>query len=249
MFVMRTVMNSGVGVAAPLLCAVLISAAACTTKDSTTVDPIALGGSGGSPLDAGASGSGGSPTDAGGSGGTMDSDADAAPPRFRAVLEGQRVVFTPLDPVWINTCNEPNPRIAQRSGDSWTLLDDDRPEGTNLHHGAHYLDGEYQSDCRLSLGCDVGGCRAYADAVEDQGRFQFRLVAREFVQVGEQPAPTCDTEDAGIALDAGGDAGLRAVPVIESRAPTGPLAVRLRYFRDSQCQTEELTVDVEVEVE
>jgi hypothetical protein len=245
--------KSGVGVAVRLLCATSISAAACTTKDSTDVDPSALGGSGGSPLDSGAAGGGGNPTDAGGAGGSMDADVpdadvpDAALPRFQAVLEGLSVAFTPLDPVWINTCNEPNPRIAQRSGDSWTLLEDDRPENLNLQHEAHYLDGDYQSECRLSLGCDVGGCRSFADALEDELLFQSHLVAREFVQVGELPAPTCETEDAGIALDAGDDAGLRSIPAIESRAPTGPLALRLRYFRDSQCQTEELTAYVEVE--
>ncbi len=229
----------------------LVGAAACTEKDVTEVAIRATGGSGGSSLDAGTSGtsgSGGSPAGAGGSRGSTDVDLpEAGTERFRAVLDGERVRLTALDPVWVSQCDDPNPRLAQRAGDAWTLLRDERPEGFNLHHAAHYLDGSYQSDCVFLLACDVGGCRSIADFEEDVGVFQSRMIAREYLQVGQLDAPTCDREDAGVDLDAGGDAGRRSVPAIESRAPDGPLAVRLRYFRDSSCRTEAITTDIAVE--
>ena len=70
--------------------------------------------------------------------------------------------------------------------------------------------------------------------------------------MGERQALTCDALDAGSPLDAGSldagpDAGLRVVPEIESRAPTGPLIVRLAYYLDRQCNTAPLTTDVVVE--
>jgi hypothetical protein len=77
------------------------------------------------------------------------------------------------------------------------------------------------------------------------------LIAREYVQVGQSGAPICAIEDAGIALDAGSDAGsdagLRLVPNIESRAPSGPRGVRVRYYRDSDCRTEAITTEIAVE--
>jgi hypothetical protein len=229
----------------------LMGAAACTQKDVTEVDTRAKGGSGGASLDAGTSGtsgSGGDPAGAGGSGGSNDVDMpEAGTARFTAVLDGERVRLTALDPVWVYGCEDLNPRLAQRAGDSWTLLRDERPEGLNLHHAAHYLDGAYQSDCNLSLGCDVGGCASFVEFLEDFGLFQARLTAREYVQVGLLEAPACYPDDAGANLDAGGDAGHRSVPAIESRAPAGPLAVRLRYFRDSSCRTEAITTDIAVE--
>jgi hypothetical protein len=172
---------------------------------------------------------------------------EAGTERFQAVLTGERVLLTTSDSVWLTTCDEPNPRLAQRTGDSWTLLRDERPPESNLLQAAHYLDGSYQSDCRLSLGCDVGGCTPFAEFYEDAWYFQARMTAREYVQVGQLGAPSCDQEDAGVPLDAGGDAGGRLVPNIESRAPSGPLAVRLRYFRDDHCATGAITTDILVE--
>jgi hypothetical protein len=67
------------------------------------------------------------------------------------------------------------------------------------------------------------------------------------VQVGQSGAPLCGLEDAGIPLDAGLDAGVRLVPNIETRAATGPLGVRIRYHRDSHCETEAITTDIAVE--
>ena len=233
----------------------LMGVAACTRDDMTKVDASVNGGSvdasvnggtGGFSLDAGATGNGGYAAGAGGSGGSLDIDMpEAGPTRFLAVLDGERVRLTALDPVWLFQCDEPNPRLARRLGDTWTLLRDERAEGFNLHHAAHYLDGEYQSDCALSLGCDVGGCTSLADFEQDVGPLQSRLIAREYVQVGQLEAPSCDQEDAA-NLDAG-DAGRRSVPAIESSAPDGLLAVRFQYFRDSRCQTGAITTDIEVE--
>lgn len=230
----------------------LLAAVACTEKDSTTL-PAESAGSGGSSLDAGASGAGGGGASAaGGSGGSGGSDMpEAGVARFQAVLDGEVVRLTALDPVWIEGCaGIGNPRLVQRSsdaGEAWTLLTDERPEGLNLQHGAHYLDGALQSDCSHSAGCDVGTCGTLEEIDDEYGRFQFRLVAREFVRTGELSAATCDVNEAGLGAEAGVDAGVRSVPAIESRAPTGPLGVRLVYYRDSRCQTPAITTDIAVE--
>ncbi len=232
-------------------CVVLLVAAACTEKD-TTGFPVVTAGSGGSASSVGgSSGSGGNGGGAGttaGSGGSMDGGApDAGAPRLRAVLEGQEVKLTALDPIWLRHCDMENPRLVQRANDAWTLLVDDRPDGTNLQQDAHYLDGAYHSACRLSAGCDVAGCAPLSEFEEDYGQFQFRLTAREYVQTGEQRAPTCEQGDAGFDADGGSDAGGRSVPAIESRAPAGPLGVRLVYYLDSACQTQPVSVDIPVE--
>lgn len=176
---------------------------------------------------------------------------EAGVARFQAVLQGNVVKLTALDPVWIQACTgEPNPRLVQRSsdaGEAWTLLTDERPDGLNLHHDAHYLDGSFRSDCGQSVGCDVGGCDTLEEVEEGFGPLQFRLVAREFVRTGELSAATCDVNEAGLGAEAGVDAGIRTVPAIETRAPTGALGVRLVYYRDSRCQTPEITTDIAVE--
>lgn len=226
----------------------LMGVAACTQEDRTQVYVGANGGSGGSSLDPGLSGSGGEAAGLGGSGGSIDADVpEAGAARFQAVLDGERVRLTALDPVWLSLCNEPNPRLAHQTGDTWTILRDERPDGFNLQHAAHFLDGAYQSDCRLSLGCDVGGCTSLEDFEQDVGVFQSRMIAREYVQVGQLDAPSCDREDAGVNLDAGDDAGRRSVPAIESRAAEAPLVVRFRYFRDNRCETGAITTDIAVE--
>jgi len=175
---------------------------------------------------------------------------EAGVARFQAVLEGEVVRLTALDPVWVYGCNFANPRLVQRSGDAgdaWTLLTDERPDDFNLNHGAHYLDGSFQSDCWQSAACDVGGCGTLEEVEDEFGQWQFRLIAREFVRTGELVAATCDVNEAGLGAEAGVDAGVRTIPAIESRAPTGPLGVRLVYYRDSRCQTGAITTDIAVE--
>lgn len=225
-------------------------AAACSEDDPIYWNGVAGGGAGGSAGagGSGASGEGGSVAEAGAAGvmeaGAPDAPA-SAPARFQAVLEGDRVTVTALDPVWIILCND-NLRVVQQVNDSWTLLRDDRPPASNLHHAAHYVDGEYHSDCRLSLGCDVGSCTPFSDIGPELQWYRPRMIAREFVQVGELDAPTCDLVDAGSGSDAAGDAGTRSVPNIESREPSGPLGIRIQYYRDA-CDSDPITTDVPVE--
>jgi hypothetical protein len=132
---------------------------------------------------------------------------------------------TTADNVWIQACT-PSPRLVHEVDGVWTPLRDDRPEGTNLQFGPHYLDGALEPACRLSLGCDVGGCEKFPLAPEPFVTTYNHLVAREFVQVGLASAPTCDQLDAGLDPDSGSDAGVRQLPDIESRAPAGPSASR-----------------------
>lgn len=235
---------SGYGTVAVLL---LVSAA-CTQRDSTHVDMVDVvvsGGTGGTPgsVDSGDAGQLAGSGGAGGSTGVDMSDAGLA--RFRATLAGETVSLVALDPVWLERCQR-NPQLVQRSGDAWVLLRDERPEAFNLNHAAHYLDGAYHSDCRLSLGCDVGGCEAFPKSEPFDSDYA-PLIAREYVEVGQIGAPTCEGEDAGINVDAGSDAGVRLIPSIESRAASGPLGVRVRYYRDSGCGTEAITAEIPVE--
>lgn len=67
--------------------------------------------------------------------------------------------------------------------------------------------------------------------------------------MGEGAAPTCELGDAGVPFDAGVDmdAGIQRVPAIESRAPRGALAVRVRYYTSADCETPVETVDIPVE--
>jgi hypothetical protein len=153
---------------------------------------------------------------------------------------------TTADNVWIQACT-PSPRLVHEVDGVWTPLRDDRPEGTNLQFGPHYLDGALEPACRLSLGCDVGGCEKFPLAPEPFVTTYNHLVAREFVQVGLASAPTCDQLDAGLDPDSGSDAGVRQLPDIESRAPAGSIGVEVRYWRDSQCLTGEITSVVPVE--
>jgi hypothetical protein len=236
--------------------AVLMSGVACS--DDVAPDTIPNGGTGGASSGAGGTGgSGGQPGGTGGSGGSSGSSGsggsggsdmpDGGLAQFTAALEGNEVRLTTSDPVWVQTC-APSPRLVQQVGGVWTPLQDDRPPASNLLIGAHYLDGSLQPACRLSLGCDVGGCDAFPLAPEPYVTFYNRLVAREFVQVGQASAPTCDALDAGIPADAGSDAGVRLVPDIESRAPAGPIGVEIHYWRDSQCsEGNDVTTVVPVE--
>jgi hypothetical protein len=198
------------------------------------------GGTGGSSTGGSGSSSGAGGSTDGGSGGTDLSDGGLA--QFSAVLEGDRVRLSSSDGVWIERCQR-NPRLVQQDGDAWTPLRDDRPEAYNLLDAAHYLDGSFRDACRLTLGCDVGGCAAFSTMYDPY----VPLVAREFVQVGQASAPTCDQLDAGIEPDAGSDAGVRQVPNIESRAPTSAIGVEIRYYRDSRCRTGAITTVVPVE--
>ncbi|MEO8181416.1 MAG: hypothetical protein ABI895_21470 [Deltaproteobacteria bacterium] len=225
------------------------------------------GSAGGGSAGGGSAGVGGSAAGQGGSAGMAGSAGNggsggAAPARFTAAVTGDVLLLTPLDPVWVSHCSEPI-HAVQRSNGAWTVLRDDRPEAFNGHYAAHYLDGSYHSDCALSLGCDVGSCSQLTPELGPPWE-RLQPPAREYVQVGQALAPLCGEEiterdggvlnaglleagllDAGL-LDGGPDAGGRPVPRLESRAASGQLGMRIRYFRDSSC-TEEITTDVPVE--
>jgi hypothetical protein len=229
--------------------AVLMGSVACFEHDAP--DTITDGGTGGSSSGAGGTGGGGGQP--GGSSGTSGAGGSGTPDgglaQFTAVREGNQVRLTTSDPVWIQACQR-NPRIVQQVDGVWTPLRDDRPEGTNLERNMHYLDGSLQAraECRQTLGCDVGGCEAFPVAPMPLRNTYDRLTAREFVQVGQASAPTCDRLDAGVEPDASSDAGVRQVPDIESRAPGGAIGVEIQYWQDSQCSTgSDITVVVPVE--
>ena len=233
---------------------------ACSQAESTYTDPTGGGATGGSSSGAGgtggSSGSGGTggtegPAGAGGTGGSPTVPLE----RFSATLQGQTVSLRALDPVWILTCEEDVVLVQRGVNDAWVSLRDDRPDAINLLHAAHFLDGAYHSDCHFSNGCDHVFCEAFPEDDLSFNSYRAALIAREYVQVGQRGALTCAGEDAGIALDAGSDAGSdageaaesRLVPNIESRAPSAPLGVRVRYFRDSNCGSEAITREIAVE--
>jgi hypothetical protein len=209
------------------------------------------GGSAGRSSDSGGmSGSGGSSGavdsgDAGTAGaGMADELADAGQPPFRAHLNGPSVTVGTLEDVWVVTCSEVA-QVVQQHGDDWEPLRDERPPAFNQHHAAHFLDGAFHSDCQLSLGCDVSTCDMWTFSGNPSGGGYLSLPARELVQIGDAAAPSCDGTDAGVESD-GGNAAPRLVPNLESRAPTGPLRVRVRWFRDDQCD-HPLTADIAVD--
>ncbi len=195
----------------------------------------------------------------GGSGGRLPDDPDAGAVSFQASLQGESVVLTASRPVLFPVCNE-SFWMVRRSADGWERLRDDRPAGSNRHFAEHYLDGEHQSACGLSLGCDYAGCASLSEGNEDLRTFSLdRLVAREYVRVDERPAVSCDagapaspdaapdaTAPDGAAPDAGGEVGEGMVPDIESRNPDGELGVELRYYRRS-CGSELVTIVVPTE--
>ncbi|HTV21914.1 MAG TPA: hypothetical protein VMG12_24660 [Polyangiaceae bacterium] len=235
----------------------LLGAVACSEDEPFPVDPTAPAGRGGSAGNAGRGGMSGMAGSMGGAGaggaddaGTGDAGSslpDGGTPRFLATLEGDRVSLSSLDPVWVARCTR-NFQVVQREGDDWTPLVDDRPDGTNLLYEAHYLDGVMNDACRLSVGCDVGGCIPLSDVADEIDPFQRdALIAREFVSIGTAAAPTCDRLDAGVDLDGGSDAGVRQIPNIETRVPVGALGVSVRFYTDAQCRTPRLTVVVPVE--
>lgn len=227
--------------------ALLASFAGCS-RDATEVLGAA-GGSGGAPLaSAGAGGSALGGAGLGGAGGSSSSP-DAGSERFRATLVTAYnfVSLDALDPVWIRTC-EATPQLVQQLDGEWRPLRDDRPPRYNLLHEPHYLDGVFQSlTCVQSLGCDVIACEAFS---EDAFRSNHApLVPLEFVQVGTAVVGACPPDGGTVPLDIAdaGDAGAVIVPDIQSRQPSGPLAVRVEYFRDSQCSTAPVNVYVPVE--
>lgn len=240
--------------------ALALAAGACGGKDATELGAAGAGGSAsgvsGSAGAAGSSlvGAAGS-ADAGGAGGSGGDAADAGTPRLRAVLENGKVKLISLDPAWFLRCDQ-NPTLMQKVGDTWAPVRDERPTTDPFRYffSAHYLDGILHQECGASLGCDYTTCSLISQNVGAWDEFvSFNVPALEYVQVGERPAPICgvyDTDpyaDAGSAQDAGGDAGGRLVPNIESHALTGALGVRVRYYRDQHCQTEATTADVTVE--
>jgi hypothetical protein len=248
----------------PVQCMAIVVAlpallSACSEKNSSpdvAVDngvagSVMSGGTAGSSSDSGGvSGSGASSDavdsgDAGTAGaGMADELPDAGHPPFRAQLNGDYVTVAALEDVWVRTCDD-NAQVVQQNGDDWEPLRDERPPAFNLQHAAHFLDGAFHSDCGLSLGCDVSTCDVWTFSGNPFGGGYLSLPARELVQIGDAEAASCDQADAGAESDAG-DAGLRVVPNLESRAPTGPLRVRVRWYRDGQCD-HPLTADVAVE--
>jgi hypothetical protein len=232
---------------------------ACLAKNSSpdvTIDNGVAGfgmssGNAGSSSDLrGVSGSGGSIAaadsgDAGAAGaGMADELPDAGHPPFQARLNGGYVTVRTLEDVWVRTCDD-NAQVLQQHGNDWEPLRDERPAAFNLQHAAHFLDGAFHSDCRLSLGCDVSTCDVWTYSGNPSGGGYLSLPARELVRLGDVEAPSCDGIDAGVESDAG-NAGLRVVPSLESRAPTGPLRVRVQWYRDGQCD-HPLTADLAVE--
>jgi len=241
--------------------AVLLAAMACNDDASPSTDPI--GGAGGSSAGssgasgtAGSSGNAGTAAGTGGSAGTSDSGGtggvadgpDASVPRIQAVIDGQFVRLGSEDSIWVSTCSGSMQLLQQVDG-AWIPLQDDRPEASNLQFASHYLDGTYEAGCRTTLGCDASACEPIAAASDDPYDQRASLIPRELVQVGEGAAPTCERGDAGVPFDAGVDvdAGIQRVPALESRAPRGPLAVRVRYYTSANCQSPQATVDVPVD--
>jgi hypothetical protein len=176
--------------------------------------------------------------------GIADELPDAGHAPFRAHLDGDSVTVGTLEDVWVRTCDD-NARVVQQHGDGWEPLRDERPSTSNRQHAAHVLDGTFHSDCRQSLGCDVSTCEVWAYSGNPSGGGYLSLPARELVRVGDVEAPSCEGGDAGVESDAG-NAGQRVVPNLESRAPTGPLRVRIQWYDDGQCE-HPLTADVAVE--
>jgi hypothetical protein len=218
------------------------SAHAGTGGSSSGASGMGGGGQAGSMGGGGQAGSMGDSAGSGGSGGSELPDAGVA--RFSAELAGDTVQVTTEDDIYVVHCAG-GVQLVRREGGAWVPLRDDRPEGHNLHHAAHYLDGDYQSDCRQSLGCDVLACSASLesrDPLEER-----RLIAREYVQVGQASAPSCAELDAGLDPDASSDAASRQVPAIESRVPEGELGVRIQYYWDSGCQTGAVVTVVPIE--
>ena len=226
-----------------------LAAALACSESSSGRGPIQSAGTGGTSPGANEAGSAGQPgslDDAGSSPGGTASDTDsgtpdAGSPPFQAFLDGQTVRLRALANVWLTGCGE-SLLVVKRVGDGWVPLLDERPDGGNFQHSAHYLDGAYHPNCRLTLGCDVGYCVPFSGSDIDWGSDQdaewnnWPLSAREYVRVGNIDALTCDTLDAGVPPDAAIDAGLQRVPAIESRSPTGPLGVQIRYYPDNPCQ-------------
>jgi hypothetical protein len=227
--------------------ALLLVLTACNGKDATKLASGSGSAAGASSESAGTGGCSEVVGTAGGAGaagaGVSTELPDAGSVRFHALLQGDKIILDVLDPAWHITCNH-TPFVLQKVGDTWTPLRDERPTGSNDAITAHYLDGVYNSNCLFDSGCHVNACSPIIYDEQLAGWDDIlRLGAREYVRVGEQQRLSCAAADAG--LDAGADPGL--VPEIESRAPTGPLAVRLHYYRDSHCQTALLTTDVLVE--
>lgn len=236
---------------------VLAAGAACSDDEGSPVDPTAAG-RGGSSGSAGRGGSAGTSGAAGfgGGGGTLPDGGvtdgglpdgslpDGGLPRIVASLDGDAVILSSLDEVWIQTCSNTF-QVVRREGDAWTPLRDDRPEARNLQVGAHYLDGTFIDACRLSLGCDVGTCAPLSRPLES---YQLaKLVAREYVSVGQAAAPTCEALDAGAPLDGGAGAGVRQLPDVETRVPEGALGVSVRFYRNASCDAPPVTLVVPVE--
>jgi hypothetical protein len=230
----------------------LMGAAACSDDDSPDSPS---GGTGGSTSGAGGTGGGGQAGQGGrgaGAGGSAGQGGSGGPDggvvEFSAVLVDGAVHLTTSDRVWISDCTR-SPRVVEEVGASdWSPLLDARPEGPNLLHEVHYLDGELEAECRPPLGCDVLECVAFPVAPDRYESPYNPLLVREYVSLGQAPAPTCESLDAGIELDAGSDAGVELVPNIVSRVPEAsvPIGVEIRYYRDSQCQTERITTVVRV---
>lgn len=228
-----------------LLSSALLWGVIACSDDDDPVGGAGSAGTGGNGATGGAGGSGGgtSPVDGGldataGTGGLPgDSGGEAGTATFVAVVQGARMVVTTEDDVWTDGCSL-DLEVLRWSGDGWVPLRDERPEGTNLHKAAHYVDGSYRSDCGQSLGCDYYFCSRF------DRRAEFTpLSAVEYVEVGQRAATLCSAEDAGVDSDAGsdtdGDAGVRIVPVVEQITPTSPLAVRIRYFASEQACSDE----------
>lgn len=143
-------------------------------------------------------------------------DGPLDPTAFSLVIDGDReaaVRVARSEPLYLEQCKVQGPVLEKQQGGDWVPLRDDRPSSSSGQ--GYYLDGKYERNPESM--CCLVACAQLDNPIAAGS-------VREYVKTGTQAAPA-DAEDAPAT----------EVDVIESRAFSGPLRVRLLYSTTDAC--------------
>lgn len=142
---------------------------------------------------------------------------------FSIELQGAQLLVHDSDeaPLYMLSCSGAT-AMEKADAAAWVAPADERHPSS--HNPGYYLDGEY-IEPEFSLGCDIVSCYEAQDPI-------YSALAYEYVKVGSEPAPAVMV-DPRIA-----DRVADPADTVETRPLSGKVRVRVRYFRDAECQRE-----------
>jgi hypothetical protein len=147
--------------------------------------------------------------------GPLESSSFSVEAPFSVVIDGDSVAVRVArsEPLYLQQCIGPRPGLEKQQDGGWVTLRDDRPSSSSGQ--PYFLDGRYEPNPKSM--CCLASCSQLGNPIPAG-------FLREYVKTGTQAAPA-DAEGATAT----------EVDVIETRAFSGPLRVRLSYSTTDAC--------------